>query len=138
MEIGLTLVTILIPLLLGGIVLKRASIIDMTATEVLSSLAALAAFSLLAWSGRLSRGIFPVIASQRTRFAIAVSGSLLVALWWVIFLFLIIPYCDLTTSQFLVAFFWANFSPVGAWVGLFWGMEAAARKNFASEDLSAS
>ena len=41
-EIGLTLATILVPLLFGGIVLKRASVIDMTAAEQLSCLVALA------------------------------------------------------------------------------------------------
>ncbi len=57
----------------GGIVLKRASFIDMTAAEELSSLAALAAFSLLAWSGRLGHQFLPVIQNRRIRDAILYS-----------------------------------------------------------------
>jgi hypothetical protein len=104
----------------------------MTAAEELSSLAALAAFSLLAWSGRLSCGIFPVIANRRIRDAIGALGGLLLALWWIIFLRRLVPQHDFTMSQFVVAFVWAFLSPAGVWIGLFWGIEAAARKKSAS------
>jgi hypothetical protein len=131
-EIGLLLLTILLPLVMGGVLLQRASFIDMTAAEELSSLAALAAFSLLAWSGRLSCGIFPVIANRRIRDAIGALGGLLLALWWIIFLRRLVPQHDFTMSQFVVAFVWAFLSPAGVWIGLFWGIEAAARKKSAS------
>ncbi len=130
MDAFLVLVTILFPLVVGGIVLKRGSFAGMTAGEEMSCLAAMAVFSLLAWAGRLSRRIFPVIASRRTRDAIGALGTLLVALWWIVFLRLIVPHHDFTMSQFLVAFIWAYFPPAGAFVGLFWGMEAAAQKKF--------
>ena len=127
-EAFLMVFTILLPLFVGGGVLKRASFADMTAAEEMSTLAAVAAFSLFAWAGRLSHGVFPVVASRQIRIAIGALGSLLVALWWIVFLRLIVPHHDFTVSQFLVAFSWAYFPPGGAWVGLFWGMEAAARK----------
>jgi hypothetical protein len=127
-EVFLMAFTILIPLFLSVEVIQRASVIDMTAAQELSSLAAMAVFSSLAWAGRLSHRIFPVIASRRTRDAIGVLGTLLLAFWWLVFMRLIVPRHDFTMSQFLVAFVWAFFSPAGAWVGWFWGMEAAAQK----------
>jgi hypothetical protein len=128
MEIGLTLATILVPLLFGGIVLKRASFIDMTTAEERSSLAALAAFSLLAWSGRLSYRLFPVIPTKRTRDAIHLVCALPVTLWWMAFLCLILPHYDFTVGQLFVTLLWALFPPMGACIGLVWGMETAARK----------
>jgi hypothetical protein len=127
MEISLTLVTILLPLLFGGIVLKRASFIDMTAAEELSSLAALAAFSLLARSGRLGHRFLPVIQNRRIREAILFSCCVPLMLWWVVFFRLILPRHEFTMGEFLVAFTWAFFTPAGACIGLHWGIETAAR-----------
>ena len=138
MEIGLTLATTLVPLLFGGIVLKRGSFIDMTAAEELSSLAALAAFSLLAWSGRLGHRLLPVIETRRIRDAILFSCCVPLMLWWVVFFRLILPRHDFTMGEFLVAFTWAFFTPAGACIGLIWGMETAARKNIERPDVSAS
>jgi hypothetical protein len=134
MEIGLTLATILVPLLFGGIVLKRASFIDMTAAEERSSLAALAAFSLLAWSGRLGRRFLPVIQNRRIRDAILYSCCVPLMLWWVVFFNLIVPRCDFTMGELLAAFTWAFFTPAGACIGLHWGIETAARKQNAAAD----
>ena len=131
MEIGLTLATILVPLLFGGIVLKRASFIDMTAAEQLSCLAALAAFSLLVWSGRLGYRLLPVIQNRRIRDAILLSCCGPLMLWWVVFFRLIVPHHDFTMGEFLVAFTWAFFTPAGAGIGLHWGIETAARKKVA-------
>jgi hypothetical protein len=134
MEIGLTLATILVPLLFGGIVLKRASLIDMTAAEELSSLSALAAFSLLAWSGRLGHRLLPVIQNRRIRDVILFSCCVPLMLWWVVFFRLILPRHDFTMGEFLVAFSWAFFTPAGACIGLHWGIETAARKESALAD----
>jgi hypothetical protein len=138
MEIGLTLATILVPLLFGGIVLKRASFIDMTAAEELSSLAALAAFSLLAWSGRLGHRFLPVIQNRRIRNAILFSCCVPLTLWWIVFLNFIVPRHDFTMGEFLVAFTWAFFTPLGAFIGLHWGIETAARKEIERPRVSAS
>jgi hypothetical protein len=131
METGWTLATILVPLLFGGIVLQRASFIDMTAAEELSSLAALAAFSLLAWSGRLGHRLLPVIQNKRIRDAILYSCCVPLMLWWVFFFMLILPRHDFTMGEFLVAFTWAFITPVGVCIGLNWGIETAARKRSA-------
>ena len=124
----LMIFTIVLPLFMSVIVIKRASVIDMTAAQELSSLAAMAVFSLLAWAGRLSHGIFPVIANRRMRDAIGILGGLLLALWWIVFMRLIVPHHDFIMSQFLVVFLWAFFTPAGVWVGWYWGIEVAARK----------
>ena len=138
METFLVLVTILVPLLVGGCVLKRASFIDMTAAEELSSLAALAVFSLLAWSGRLGHRFLPVIQNRRIRDAILFSCCVPLMLWWIVFLNFIVPRHDFTMGEFLVAFSWAFFTPAGAFIGLHWGIETAARKEIERPDVSAS
>jgi hypothetical protein len=131
-EIGLTLSTILVPLLFGSIVLKRARFIDMTAAEQMSSMAALAAFSLLAWSGRFGHRLLPVIQNRRIRDAMLVSCFVPLMLWWVVFFRLILPGHDFTMGELLVAFTWAFFTPTGACIGLHWGIETAARRKVAT------
>jgi hypothetical protein len=127
-EIFLMLVTILLPLFVGGIVLKRGSFANMTAAEQLSCLVALVAFSLLAWSGRLGHRLLPVIRTRRIRDGIlcVCFGSLM--LWWIVFFNFIVPHHDFTMGEFLVTFMWAFFTPAGACLGLHWGIETAARK----------
>ena len=138
METFLVLVTILVPLLVGGCLLKRASFADMTAAEEMSGLAAVAAFSLLAWSGRLGHQFLPVIRTRRIRDAILYSCFVPLMLWWVVFFNFIVPRHDFTMGEFLVTFLWAFFTPAGACIGLHWGIETAARKKVARADLSAS
>jgi len=134
MEIFLMTITILFPLFVGGTVLKRAGFIDMTAAEKISSLTALAAYSLLAWSGRLSHRFLPVIRTKRIRDAILYSCCVPLILWWVVFFNLIVPRHDFTMGEFLVAFTWAFFTPAGVCIGLNWGIETAARKKVVMAD----
>ena len=134
MEIGLTLMTILFPLVMGVIVLKRASFIDLTAAEERSSLVALAVFSLLAWGGRLGYRFLPVIQNRRIRDAILFSHFVPLILWWVVFFRLILPHQEFTMGEFMVAFTWAFFTPAGVCIGLNWGIETAARKKVAMPD----
>ena len=138
METFLVLVTILVPLLVGGCVLKRASFADMTAAEEMSGLAAVAAFSLLACSGRLGHQFLPVIRTRRIRDAILYSCFVPLMLWWVVFFNLVVPRYDFTMGEFLVTFIWAFFTPAGACIGLHWGIETAARKKNTAADLSVS
>ena len=132
MEAFLMAVTILFPLFVGGIVLKRGSFAEMTAAEEMSCLAAMAAFSLFAWSGRLSHRFLPVIRDGRLRDAILWSCFVPLMLWWVVFFKLIVPRHDFTMGEFLVAFTWAFFTPTGAYIGLHWGIETAARRKIMS------
>jgi hypothetical protein len=111
---------------------------EMTPGQIIAALAAGAAFSLLAWSGRLSYRLFPVIPTKRTRDAIHLVCALPVTLWWMAFLCLILPHYDFTVGQLFVTLLWALLPPMGACIGLFWGMETAARKKVARIDLSAN
>ena len=130
----LMIFTIVLPLFMSVLVIKRASVIDMTGAQELSSLAAMAVFPLLAWAGKLSHGIFPIFANRRMRDAIGILGGLLLALWWIGFIRLILPHHDFILSQLMVALLWAILTPAGVWVGWYWGVETAARKTAARAD----
>jgi hypothetical protein len=106
---------------------------EMTPGQLIAALAAVAAFSLLAWSGRLSYRLFPVIPAKRTRDAIHLIYILPMALWWLAFR-LLLPHYDFTVGQLFVTLLWALLPPMGACIGLFWGMETAARKKVALAD----
>ncbi len=105
---------------------------EMTPGQILAALAAGAFFSLLALSGRLSYRLFPVIPTKRTRNALHLIYSLPMALWLLAFLCLILPHYDFTVGQLFVTLPWALFPPMGACIGLFWGLETAARTKVTS------
>ena len=127
-EYFLAAFTVLLPLLMGSIIVCRASVVGLSGTQQILSLAALVAFSGLAWAGRLGHSAFPAVTNRYRRIAIGASATLLVAAWWFLFLRVVLPRYDFTVAQFFTAFTCAWFPPGGAWVGLYWGMETAARK----------
>ncbi len=94
----------------------------------ISGLAAMAAFHLFIWSALLIWRILPVIAAPRIREAVSISGSVLLILWWVLFTRVVLPHQNFTMSQLMVALLWGFFPPMGIWIGLFWGLDIAARK----------
>jgi hypothetical protein len=110
---------------------------EMTPGQIIAALAAGAAFSLLAWSGRLSYRLFPVIQTKRAREAIHLTYLLPVIFWWIGFLRLILPRYDFTVGQLMVTLFWALFPTMGVCFGLLWGIETAARKEIERTSLSA-
>jgi hypothetical protein len=124
-EIVFLATALLYPFFVGGSAfsLKNGSFSEMTSSQQMSSLAAAAAFSLLAWGMRLSGGRFPVIHTSRIRDVILLP----VALWLVAFASIIMPRCDLTMSQRGVVSLW-GFAPFGILVGWLWGMAAARKK----------
>ena len=128
MQIVFVALTGLVPLMGSAGFSKGGVYWEMTPGQIIASLAAGAVFSLLAWSGRLSYRLFPVIQTKRTRDAIHLVCALPMALWWVAFLCLILPRYDFTVGQLFVTLLWALFPPMGACIGLVWGMETAARK----------
>jgi hypothetical protein len=105
---------------------------DLTPGQQLSGVLAMLTFAALAWGGRLSYKMFPVITSKRGRDVITSLCAGPVMLWWVIFMNLIVPHHDFTMGQFVVAFLWAFAAPAGLVIGLPWGMETAARKRMAA------
>ena len=119
----------LFPLWIGCMVyFKFGNFSHAASGERMSSLAAVAVFSLLLWSGRLCHGLLPVISSKRTRDIILYVVFTLVVIWWVVFLHVIVPRHDYTVGQFGVTFLWGFLPPVGAFAGLVWGIETAARR----------
>jgi len=133
LEVTLVLITTVFPLCMCRTVLhfKPGYLTDLTPSQKTSSLAAIAVFALLAWSGRLGCKLFPVICAKRTRDIVTALAVAPVLLWWLIFLIIIVPRHDFDMAQFTMTFLWGFISPAGAMLGLVWGMEAAARKRSA-------
>jgi hypothetical protein len=129
LQILLAVVTILVPLLMGSMVLfKMGSCSEMTPGQQMFSLAALAAFCLLVWGGRLSYGILPVIRAWRIRNAVCISCFGLLVFWWMILVHIILPRHDFTMGQLLMTVLWEMITPLGAFLGLNFGIETAAQK----------
>jgi hypothetical protein len=121
----------LVPILFASAGFSKYGVFwEMTPGQLIAAMAAVAVFSLLAWSGRLSYRLFPVIPTKRTRDAIRLIYILPLALWWLAFRF-ILPHYDFTVGQLFVTILWALLPPMGACIGLIWGMETAARKKVA-------
>lgn len=100
----------------------------MTSGKQMSCLAAVAAFTLLIWSGRFGYRLFPVIHARRTRDVIKVLSGVFLMLWLFVFVFLILPRCDFTFGPFVAAWYWAAYAPAGVIGGLGMGIETTARK----------
>ncbi len=131
-EIMLVAFTGLVPILLGSAGFSKHGVYwEMASGQIIATLAAVAAFSLLAWSARLGYRLFPIMPTKRTRDAIHLIYILPVTLWFIVFLNFIVPRYNFTVGQLFVTSDWALLSPMGACIGLFWGMETAARKKVA-------
>ncbi|MGO8763936.1 MAG: permease prefix domain 1-containing protein [Limisphaerales bacterium] len=128
-EIMLVASTGLVPIFFASAGFSKHGVYwEMTPGQLIVALAAVAAFSLLAWSGRLSYRLFPVIPTKRARDAIHLIYIAPTALWWLAFLCLILPHYDFTVGQLFVTLLWALLPSMGACIGLFWGIETAVRK----------
>jgi len=128
-EIVLSAAALLNPFLVGGLafLLKNGRFSGMTSSQQISSLAAAATFSLLAWGMRWNCGRFPIILTSRIRDVIFLPALL----WLVAFAYVIMPRCDFPMSQRGVVSLW-GFAPFGILVGWLWGMVAAQRKKVAT------
>ena len=119
----------------GGMMLfKLAGFSQATSGQQISWLAATATFSLLVWSGQSSSRILPVIRDRRIRILITYSVGVTVLLWLNVFLNLIAPSLDFTTSQMKLMIPWVCFIPAGVLVGLMVGLSIAARKPTVTAD----
>jgi hypothetical protein len=119
----------LLQLIVIGAVLFNS---EMTFGQRMSGLAAMAtSFVLVAVVGRLSCQIFPVIPARRTRTAIVfIAGSVPGIIWFWIFARFLPPGNDF--GQWLTTSLWVSCPPLGAFLGLIWGVETAARKKTAT------
>ena len=133
MQIMFVALTGLVPILVPIAGFSRHGVFwEMTSGQIIASLAAWLSFSLLAWSGRLSYRLFPIIPTKRTRGAIHLIYILPVTLWFIVFLNFIVPRYNFTVGQLFVTLPWALLPPMGACIGLYWGMETAARRKIMS------
>jgi hypothetical protein len=123
------------PLWIGSMVFFRIGDISQTDPgERLSCLVAMAAYTFLFWSGRLSHRRLPVIASKKIRETIIGAGFGLMMLWGIVFLRLIVPHYDFTVGRFFVVLLWGFVTPMGFFGGLAWGLETAARRPHMASD----
>jgi cation transport ATPase len=113
------------------VVCRLGSFSEISPTQQLSMLAAIAVMILLAGGGYFSSRYFPVVRNKRMRDAISISSGVLMATWWAIFFFVIAQRVDFTTSELDVAVTWGFMAPFGALAGLVTGLEKAARGNSA-------
>jgi len=111
---------------------KPGYLADLTPGQQTSSVAAVALFVLLAWSGRLGCKLLPLIRAKRTRDIATVFCAAPVLLWWIIFMNCIVPRHDFDMGQLTVVILWGFITPAGAVLGLSWGIEAAARNESAA------
>jgi hypothetical protein len=120
--------------LCGLMLFKIAGFSQVTSGQQMSWLAATATFSLLVWIGQSSSRMLPVIRDRRIRFLITYSVGVTVLLWMSVFLDLIAPSLDLTSSQLKLMIPWVCFIPGGAYIGLMVGLSIAARKPITTSD----
>jgi hypothetical protein len=120
------------PLMVGcmALVIRNGTFADMTAGQKGFSLAAAAAFSLLAMGMRWSCGRFPVVRTNRIRDAVLVP----VLAWVLAMAFIYLPRCELTVAQSGVVALW-TFAPFGIVIGWLWG-NATAERHKLDEDAS--
>lgn len=81
---------------------------DLTFHERLSgfaSVVAMLASVIVAW--RIMPRFFPVITNKTIQSAVGIGGGISGMGWFLVFAYLILPRCDFTPGQFLVAVFWA-------------------------------
>jgi hypothetical protein len=107
---------------------KPGGLSQITSGQQMSSLAAVATFTLLVWSGRLGYGLFPVIRVKGTRDVIVGLVGVSMMLWSIVFFNLILPRYDFTMGRLFVAIIWALFTPAGLFLGIVWGIETSTRK----------
>ena len=117
------------------VIFKLGNFSEISPAQQMSGLAAVAVMILIAGSGYLGHGFFPVILNKRMRDAICISSGMLTAIWWAVFFNVILPRFAFTTSQLDVAFLWGFAAPLGAFAGFVTGLETAARRNSAMTSL---
>jgi len=88
----------------SGLLLK----FDLTINERLLGFAAVAAMLLsvfIAW--RILPRFFPVITNKTVQSAIGLIGGISGMVWFFVFVYLVLPRCNFTPGQLVVALFWA-------------------------------
>jgi hypothetical protein len=113
------------------VLLKTGNSAGLTFGQQMSCLAAVSTMLSLMWGGRLSYRRFPVIRAKHIRSAISLCAFVVVALWWVVLFYIILPRHDFDKNQLIVIFCWGFVAPIGGSTGFCLGIETAARKRVA-------
>ena len=123
----------LLQLIVVGFVLFNS---EMTFGQRMSGLAAMATSILLAAAvGRLGSRIFPVFRARRTRTIIAfILGGVPAIIWSGTLVGFVLPGHEFPFGQWLTTLLWISCPPLGAFLGLIWGIETAARKKVSRAD----
>lgn len=101
---------------------------ELTLRQQLSGYEALALSLLFSFGGRFGCKWFPNIRRKKVRDTICVSAGVLLALWWTLFFWGILPRQEYTLAQLCVAILWGFVMPFGLMLGLCAAIETAARK----------
>lgn len=101
---------------------------EMSSAQRLSAFAAVAFFLLLSWGGWFGYRAFSFATVKRARGRIIGFACILVILWWVAFFYMILPGCEFSLAQMLVAILWAFIAPAGFILGVAAGVERAATR----------
>jgi hypothetical protein len=116
-------------LILVGAVLGNS---EMTFDQRMSGLAAMAASILFVAAGRLNYRVFPVIRARGLRAAVIfISGGVPLIIWSGIVARFFLTGHEFPFGQWLTTLLWASCPALGAFLGLMWGIETAARKRVA-------
>src|SRR5208282_3531884 len=91
---------------------------ELTARQQLSGYEALALGLLFSFGGRFGRKWFPNIRRKKVRNTICVSAGVLLALWWSLLFWGILPLLEYTMAQLMVIILWSFAMPFGLMVGL--------------------
>ena len=119
-----------IALSIGALLFFRlGSFSELTARQQLSGYEALALGLLSSLGGRFGWKWFPNIRRKKVRDTICVSAGVLLALWWSLLFWGILPQLEYTMAQLMVIILWSFVMPFGLMVGLCAAIETAARKS---------
>jgi hypothetical protein len=111
------------------VIFKLGSFSEISPSQQISGLAAVAVMILLAGGGYLGCGFFPVILNKRMRDAIYISSGVLMVIWWAVFFNIILPRFAFTMSQLDMTILWGFAAPFGAFAGFVVGLGKAWRRN---------
>ncbi len=111
------------------VIFKLGSFSEISSSQQMSGLTAVAVMILLAGGGYLGHGFFPIILNKRMRDVRGLSSGVLMVIWWAVFFNIILPRFAFTTSQLGATLLWGFAAPFGAFAGFVAGLGKAWRKN---------
>jgi cation transport ATPase len=102
---------------------------ELTSRQQSSGYEAMALTLLFSFGGWFGCKWFPNIRRKKVRDTICVSAGVLLALWWTLLFWGILPRHEYTIAQLCVVLLWSFVMPFGLMVGLCAAIQTAARKS---------